>query len=116
MTYDEWWEPWDDPGGPDPERPDSTEEWTWDEESIAMGEYVGFSTYLNLRDRLQTLRIPTTLHNGLIQVLIDTHDDSAISGFGAMSTLFYAQTAVSGKVLDVIEILDGSKFGRLDEL
>ena len=116
MTYNEWWEPWDDPGGPEPEGSKKDDEWSWDAESLAMGEYVGFSAYLDLRDRLQSLRIPTDVHNRLIQLLIDTHDDSAISGFGAMSTLFYTQSAYNGKVVDVVEILDGSKFGKLDDL
>ena len=93
MTYDEWWEPWDGPGGPDPDdksdRPDSEKDWHWDSESMAMGEYVGFPLYLSVRDRLQTLRMPTTVHNVIIREMIDMHDDSALDGEGACSTLIY---------------------------
>jgi len=93
MTYNEWWEPWDDPGGPEPddekERPDSQEDWHWDAESLAMGEYVTFPLYLSLRDRLHTLRVPAIIHNVVIKEMIDAHDDSALDGHGACSTLVY---------------------------
>ena len=90
-----------DPGGPDPddnkERPDSQEDWDWDTESLAMGEYVGFPLYLSLRDRLHTLRIPSTVHNVVIKEMIDAHDDSALDGTGACSTLVY----YNGPSLDI---------------
>ena len=61
--------------------------WTWDADSLMMGEYVGYPLYLRLRDRLQTLRLPADTHNTVIQELIDMHDVAAIDAGVACSSL-----------------------------
>ena len=90
MSRDMYEPPWNDPGGPSPDdhmwlTPASG--WSWDADSLSMGEYVGYPLYLRLRDRLQTLRLPTQTHNAVIQELIDMHDVGAIDHGVACSTL-----------------------------
>ena len=58
MSLEDWFNLWSDPGGPDPDDPGTPKDpddrgWSWDEVSLACGEYVGFKLYLQLRDRLQ---------------------------------------------------------------
>ena len=60
--------------------------WDWDQQSLLMGEYVGYPLYLRLRERLQTLRVPVQAHDVLIQQMIDTHDASAVTHGQARST------------------------------
>ena len=73
-------DPWPEPAGPDPDDQSNpwltpaNHAWSWDEESLNLGEYVGFEPYLRLRDRMCELQIPEHTHNLLIETLIDTHD------------------------------------------
>lgn len=60
--------------------------WDWDQQSLIMGEYVGYPLYLRLRERLQSLRVPVLAHDVLIQQMIDTHDASAVAHGEARST------------------------------
>lgn len=63
--------PWDDPGGPspDPEEPtwDDLFRWEWDDRSVDLASQTGYPLYLQLRDRLVSLQIPVTEHNGYIE-------------------------------------------------
>lgn len=105
------------PGGPEPE-PDEDHAmwltpvsgWSWDADSLMMGEYVGYPLYLRVRDRLQHLRVPTAAHNRIIQELIDVHDVSALDHGEARSTLVVwdVDTAVVP-----MEILDSSEFATI---
>ena len=90
MSRDMYEPDWQDPGGPTPD--DSSwltpaSGWEWDADSLMMGEYVGYPLYLRLRDRLQSLRLPTDTHNTVIQELIDMHDVAAIDHGVACSSL-----------------------------
>jgi hypothetical protein len=117
MTTDDWLDAWMNPGGPEPE-PDEDHAmwltpasgWSWDADSLMMGEYVGYPLYLRVRDRLQHLRVPTAAHNRIIQELIDVHDVSALDHGEARSTLVVwdVDTAVVP-----MEILDSSEFATI---
>jgi hypothetical protein len=117
MSDDDWLDAWLNPAGPEPD-PDSTHAawltpqtgWTWDVDSLMMGEYVGYPLYLQVRDRLTTLRIPTPAHNRIIQELIDTHDMSAMTQGAARSTLICWD---AGGVVVPVEIADATEFDEL---
>lgn len=64
-----------------------SDEWSWDAESMVMGEYTGFPLYLKLRDRMCSLHIPVQAHNLLIQELVDSHDEAAAVESQPRSTL-----------------------------
>ena len=107
MSRDAYDPPWNDPGGPEPD--DDTwltpaSGWSWDADSLMMGEYVGYPLYLRLRDRLQTLRLPTQTHNAVIQELIDTHDVGAIDHGVACGTLI----VTTRDLLDTYQVHDVS--------
>jgi hypothetical protein len=117
MSDDDWLDAWMNPGGPAPEPdPDDpmwltpTTGWAWDVDSLLMGEYVGYPLYLRVRDRLQSLRVPTQAHNRIIQELVDTHDVSALDHGEARSTLVVWDV---DKHVVPMEILDSSEFAAL---
>ena len=103
-----------DPGHVPPDHPDwlpAPEHWSWDQDSLACGEYVTFPLYLRLRQRLCELRLPDDTHNLLIQELIDTHDDSLMDHGEARSTL----VVHAGGGVDVISILGADEYWSLDQ-
>ena len=112
MHEDDWLDAWLNPGGPDatPD-PDPAHPmwlapatgWTWDVDSLLMGEYVGYPLYLRVRDRLQSLRVPAQAHNLLIRELIDTHDASALDHGEARSTLVIWDTGDGGVPMHVLD-------------
>lgn len=114
MSLEDWFNLWNNPGGPDPDDHDDPEEeagrgWSWDEVSLACGEYVGFKLYLQLRDRLCSLAIPKNTHNRIIIEMIHTHDDSAIKGPAARSTLVYHRCSDDSALIKM-DIYDGKNF------
>lgn len=82
--------------------------WTWTDENLRMGEHVGFSLYLDLRDRLTTLHIPDGLHNQLIGRMIDMYDACLLDGGPAMVTSIMIDTG--GASLVPMALLDGRDF------
>ena len=116
MTTEDWWDAWEDPGGPEPTDGwltpgDGT--WEWTPESLLMGEYVGYALYLKLRDRLCKLGVPTTAHDTLIQHLIDTHYASALEEGGARATLVVWDR--DGPV-QPIEVWSASEYPAIDQI
>jgi hypothetical protein len=117
MSDDDWLHAWLNPGGPEPD-PDPDDPawltpvtgWNWDVDSLMMGEYVGYPLYLQVRDRLVTLDIPTPAHNRIIQELIDTHDMSAMTEGAARATLICWD---DGGVLVPMEIASATEFPAL---
>ena len=117
MSLDDWLHDCFDPDGPTPD-PDSNHPmwlepqtgWTWDMDSLMMGEYVGYPLYLRIRDRLTTLDIPTPAHNRIIQELVDCHDASALTEGAARSTLVCWD---AGGVVVPMEIRSATEFGEL---
>jgi hypothetical protein len=117
--HDDMADAWPDPGGPEPDdaawlTPQTG--WTWDADSLMMGEYVGYPLYLRLRDRLQSLRLPTTTHNQLIQTMIDTHDVSVFDHGEARSTLIVKMRSNDIYNVHDIEIHDASEFATLSSM
>lgn len=109
-------DPWPDPGGPDPDDPawlTPAGDWTWDTDSLMMGEYVGFALYLRLRDRLCSIGLPVTTHNLVIQELIDCHDAGALSASTPLATLIVNDSDDS--VVNMA-VLDHDEMGPLSEL
>ncbi len=78
---------WQDASGATPEDHDG--EWTWDEQALVTGEYVGYKLYLLLRDRLTTLTVPAEAHNLIILEMIHCHDTSLVDDGVGCSTLLY---------------------------
>lgn len=117
MSHDDWTHDWMEPVDPD-EEPDASDSswltpvsgWTWDADSLRMGEYVGYPLYLSVRDRLQHLRVPSDCHNQLIQQMIDMHDVSAFEQGAARSTLIMWD--VDERVMPMV-IVDASRFAPL---
>jgi hypothetical protein len=103
------------PGAPDSE-PDPGPElpvncgWSWTMDSLMMAEYVGYQLYLLLRDRFVTLGVPVTDHDQLIQLMIDTHDASAMTNAEARATC----VIWSGDTNNwLVSVLDSEQFGPL---
>ena len=88
---------------------DDQEDWEWDAESLELGEYVGFKLYLELRDRLCTIKVPGVLHNALIQKLIHAYDDCALLAGEALCTFIYD---TNGTSMIGMEIVDGTKMDK----
>lgn len=110
MSLEDWFNLWSDPGGPEPDDDDATSDtWSWDDVSLACGEYVGFALYLRLRDRLQSLGVPGDTHNRIIIQMIHTHDDSAIKGPAARCTLVYHKGSDQTAPIKM-DIYDGKTF------
>lgn len=63
--------PGDDAAGPTPDPGEPTWDdlfrWEWDDRSVDLAAQTGYPLYLQLRDRLITLRVPITEHNGYIE-------------------------------------------------
>lgn len=120
MSDDDWLHEWMDPAGPEPDpgAPGADDPawlvpasgWSWDVDSLLTGEYVGYPLYLRVRDRLQTLDIPTQAHNRIIQELIDTHDMSAMTQGAARATLICWD---GGGDVVPMEIADATEFPEL---
>ena len=117
MSHDDWSDAADDAPAPD-EQPDNLDHmwltsvsgWSWDVDSLMMGEYVGYPLYLACRDRLATLDIPAAAHNRIIQELIDMHDVSAMTEGAARSTLICWDNG--GEVVPM-EIVSATEFPAL---
>ena len=117
MSDDDWLDAWMNPGGPepDPSHEDpawltTSPGWTWDADSLMMGEYVGYPLYLRVRDRVQSLHIPTQAHNRIIQELVDCQDMSALAEGAARSTLICWDTG--GNIVPM-EIVSATEFPEL---
>lgn len=99
-------DPWPDPAGPDPDHTTNpwltpaNHAWSWDAESLRLGEYVGYEPYLRLRDRMHELRLPEVTHNTLIECLFETHDVNYMNHGVACVTLITRHDA-SGEVDDI---------------
>lgn len=109
-------DPWPDPAGPDPDDPawlTPAGDWTWDKDSLMMGEYVGFALYLRLRDRLCTIGLPVTTHNLIIQELVDTHDAGAVTALTPRATLVVNDA--DGVLVDMA-VLDHEEMGALTDM
>ena len=89
-----------------PDDGEDPEKWEWDVESLELGEFVGFKLYLELRDRLCTIRVPGVLHNALIERWIQAYDECALAVGKAQCTFIYDK---SGTSMFGMEIVDGTK-------
>ena len=88
MTHDDHESEWNGPHGPDPHDPAPHDpeplsatwahEWLWDEDNLMHAEYIGVPLYLQLRDRLQSIRVPEPAQNLLMLCLIDSYDNEAL--------------------------------------
>ena len=125
MDDDDWIEHWLNPGGPEPgNTPDTpadtdsswltpTSGWSWDADSLMMGEYVGYPLYLRLRDRLTTLELPLNTHDTIIRDMIDTHDVSALDHGSACATLVTTTASDAAYKMHTINIMDVTEFAPL---
>lgn len=102
----------DSPADPPPDHPSFLEmvDWQWTTDHLLMAEYVGYPLYLRLRDRMQSLRLPTQVHDTLIQEMIDMHDQEAIdTGAGRSIMIIRDQPGL----VQPVEVLCGTEFDRL---
>ena len=99
MHHDDW----HDPGGPEPA---DDQDWSWDEESLAMSEYVGMKLYLDLRDRFRSLRIPSAHHHRVMIEMIHTHD---------LEEPDHISTMIMCRIHDVpvMEVVGGDRVGPI---
>jgi len=107
MTDDNWM----DAAGNSPEENETG--WSWDDESLRLGQYVGYKLYLVLRDRLTTLEVPTVAHNTIITEMIDLHDETLLTRGQGMATLVMLCEPEAPSI--PMAILDQSEYSvRLD--
>ena len=92
-----------------PEDEDDDATWDWDKDSLELGEYVGFPLYLSIRDRLCSAKVPSLMHNALIEKFIHAYDDCALAAGKAQCTLIVDRTGTSFLGL---EIVDGTKMDK----
>ena len=83
--------------------------WTWDQKNLAVGEYVGFPLYQQLRDRLCHTSIPAKDHNRVIMHMIDMHDDELVNHGIGCSTLVCGAGTLENGVYQKISILEASE-------
>lgn len=102
----------DSPADPPPDHPSFLKlvDWQWTTDHLLMAEYVGYPLYLRLRDRMQSLRLPTQVHDTLIQEMIDMHDVEAIdTGTGRSIMIVRDQPGL----VQPVEVMGGTEFDRL---
>lgn len=92
MTPDHDDTEWSGPHGPDPDDPATpsgnwSHEWLWDEDNLMHAEYIGVPLYLQLRDRLQSIRVPEAAQNLLMLCLIDSYDNETLDHGTPCATL-----------------------------
>ena len=117
----EWWEQlgwdaWSSELGPDATDAawltPASAQWSWDAESLLMGELVGYPLYLRLRDRLCELNIPTVAHDVLIQEMIECHDESLLEQGVACSTLLFHDRGDTQDRVEMV-VLDMASMGPI---
>lgn len=93
---------WKDGAG---ESPDLTVDWTWDMDSLEIGEYVGYPLYQQCRARIKNTYVPEHAINRVILHMIDMHDAELVSAGVGCATLV-TKRPEAGQLINFVKILE----------
>lgn len=103
-----------DSAGDTPGQPGAN--WSWNEQNLVVGEYVGFPLYTQLKDRLCSTSIPDKDHNRVIMCMIDMHDDELTNKGVGCSTLVCGVGNLEHGMYQKVSILEADHVAPFEDV